>query len=349
MCMMFRVVTASLLFLCSLSMSALAQCDSSFQFYRPDAEIYPLTPNGRDTNNRIDPRIWTAQWHFETQSDSTVTKIVFDDFLSNGRRIWLDSWCREKVWNWNKTTQQYFNEVTNAQLSALSRTAYMPVIAGDTIGFFRYVYWIKRGGAANVPLSKYVSDDVVSYSVELVRQSNGQRMALLGTFRISQSGASSPCVYSIYPLASKVRYIIPLHITDTVFACIRVNVFTSGGSNDPFTRGDVFSTARVRIFLNNPYFENFMAVVDANNACRASSGNCGMAVTNGATGTVNAVVSSNGIVQVKVFSQQGVPVVDASVTSWPSTKTLATGVGLFIVCGIDSAGDIVCTSTMMVQ
>lgn len=246
-------------------------------------------------------------------------------------------------------TQQYFNEVTNTQLSELSRTAYMPVIAGDTIGFFRYVYWIKRGGAANVPLSKYVSDDVVSYAVELVRQSDGQRMALLDTFRISQSGASSPCVYSIYPLASKVRYVIPSHITDTILACIRVNVYTSGGSNDTFTRGDIFSTARVRIFLNNLYFENFMAVVDSNNVCRASAGNCGMAVTNGTTGTVNAAVSSNGIVQVKAFSQQGSPVADASVMSWPSTKALATGVGLFIVCGINSAGAVVCTSTMMVQ
>lgn len=86
MCTMSRVAMP-LLALCFLSISALAQCDSSFQFYRPDAEIYPLTPNGLDTDNRIDPRIWTTQWHFETQSDSTVTKIVFDDFLSNGRRI----------------------------------------------------------------------------------------------------------------------------------------------------------------------------------------------------------------------------------------------------------------------
>lgn len=338
-----------LLLVALAGLSAFAQCDSSFQFYRPDAEIYPLTPNGRDMNNRIDPRMWTAQWHFETQSDSTVTKLVFDDFLSNGRRIWLDSWCRDKVWNWNKTTEQYFNEATNAQLSNLSRTAYMPVIAGDTIGFFRYAYWIKRGGAANVPLSKYVSDDIVSYSVELVRQSNGQRMALLDTFRISQSGASTPCVYSIYPLASKVRYVIPSYVADTVFACIRVNVYTSGGSNDTFTRGDVFSTARVYLFLGNSYFEHFMAVVNANNACGASTGNCGMAVSGGTPGTVNAVVSSNSIVQVKAFSQQGLPVADASVTSWPSTKALTTGAGLFIVCGINSSGAIVCTSTMMVQ
>lgn len=345
---MFRRIVVSLL-MAFPAVPAFAQCDSSFQFYRPDAKIYPLGPNGADTTVPIDPRIWTAQWHFETQSDSTVTKLVFDDFLSNGRRIWLDSWCRGKVWNWNGATEQYFNEVSNAQLSNLSRTAYMPVIAGDTIGFFRHIYWIKRGGAANVPLSKYVSDDAVSYSVELVRQSNGQRMALLDTFRISQSGASSPCVYSVYPLASKVRYVIPSTTTDTVFACIRVNVFTDGGSNDTFTRGDVFSTARVRIFLNNPTFENFMSIVNADNACVASAGSCGMAVTNGTTGTVNADVSSNDIVQVKAFSQQGGLVSDAAVTSWPSTKALATGSGLFIVCGINSAGAVVCTSTMMVQ
>lgn len=345
---MFRMAVF-LIGLCTLSLTALAQCDSSFQFYRPDAKIYPLTPHGADTTAPIDPRIWTAQWHFETQSDSTVTKLVFDDFLSNGRRIWLSNWCREKVWNFNKTTQQYYNEVTNAELSDLSRTTYMPVIAGDTIGFFRHIYWIKRGGAANVPLSKYVSDDAVSYAVELVRQSNGQRMALLDTFRISQSGPSSPCVYSIYPLASKVRYVIPSHITDTVYACIRVNVYTSGGSNDTFTRADVFSTARVRIFLNNPTFESFMAIVNADNACAASAGNCGMAVANAAPGTVNATVSSNNIVHVKAFSQQGLPVADVAVTSWPSTKALASGAGLFIVCGINTSGAVVCTSTIMVQ
>lgn len=331
-----------------LSMPMNAQCDSLRQFYPPGTKIHPQTPYGLDTTVTIDPRRFVAQWHFETQSDSTITRFVFDDFVSNGRRIWLNNWCEDKTWNWNNSTQQYFNEVTNAQLSSISHTTYMPVVAGDTVGFYRHVYWLRRGPSTG-SLAKYISGDAVSYSVELVRRSNGQRMALLDTFRISQSGVSSPCVHALYPLASKVRYVITPNVIDTVYACIRVNVFTSGSDNDVFSRSDLFNTLNARIFLNNPYFENFMATVNAENACGASAGNCGMVVANGSSGSINATVSSSSIVTVKAFSQSGYLVTSTPVTSWPSRAVLTTGSGLYIVCGVDNTGSVICTGTMLVQ
>ncbi len=328
------------------TLPAWAQCDSSFQFYPPDARIYPTTADGPDTSHPIDPRIYTAQWHFETQSDSTTTHIIVDDFIGNGRRIWMHNWCRDKVWNWNKVTKQYFVEISNAGMSEMSRTSYMPIVAGDTIGFFRCIYWGSR--SATEPRFRYVSDDVVSYSAELVRQTTGQRLALLDTFRISQNGASTPCFHARYPLASKVRYVIPSHITDTIHACIRINVHTNGASNDTFSRSDVFSTARVRLFLDNAYFENFMSTVNTENACGASPVNCGVTIANGTAGTINAMISSNTVALVKAYSQQGLPVAEAAITSWPSTKTLTTNSGLFMVCGLDDTGTIICTSMVMV-
>lgn len=347
---MFRwaigITAVYLLFLITTT-PVVAQCDSLRQFYPPGAKVYPQTPNGLDTTHPVDPRKFVAQWHFETQSDSTITRFVFDDFVSNGRRVWLSNWCEGKTWNWDKTTQQYVNEVTNAQLSSISHTTYMPVIAGDTIGFYRHAYWLRRGPSTG-SLAKYVSGDVVSYSVELVRKSDGQRMALLDTVRISQSGASSPCVYMWYPLASKVRYVIPSVISDTTYACVRVNVYTSGSDNDVFSRTDLFATLNARIFLNNPYFENFMATVNSENACGAATGGCGMTVTNGTSGSVNAAVTSSSITLVKAFSQAGYLVSSTAVTTWPSTVALSTGAGLYIVCGVNSSGTVVCTNTMLV-
>lgn len=341
-----RILTTALVLSASVP-AMFAQCDSLRQFYPPGTRIYPQTPNGLDTAHPVDPRKFVAQWHFETQSDSTITRFVFDDFVSNGRRIWLNNWCEDKTWNWNSSTQQYFNEVTNAQLSDLSHTTYMPVIAGDTIGFYRHVYWLRRGPSTG-SLAKYISNDIASYSVELVRRSNGQRMALLDTFRISQSGPSSPCVYMWYPLASKVRYIVPPIITDTVYACVRINVYTNGMDNDTFSRSDLFNTLNARIFLNNPYFENFMSTVNVENACGAGTGGCGMTVSNGTSGSINATVTSTDITHMKVFSQAGYLVSSAAVTAWPSTVPLSTGPGLYIVCGVNSSDAVVCTSTMLV-
>ncbi|MBN9400567.1 MAG: hypothetical protein J0I17_10365 ['Candidatus Kapabacteria' thiocyanatum] len=340
-------IAMPVLAMCFLSLSAFAQCDSLRQFYPPGTRVHPRTPTGSDTSVSIDPRIYVTQWHFETQSDSTITRFVFDDFVGNGQRVWLNNWCKGKTWNWSDSLQDYIPEVTNAQLSSISHTTYMPLIGGDTIGFYRHAYWLWRG-PQNGSIARYQSLDVVSYSVELVKQTTGQRMALLDTFRISQSGASAPCVYTWYPLASKVRYVVPASVTDTTYASIRINVYTDGGTNDTFSRSDNFGPTNSRYFINNSYFNNFMSTVNAENACAASSGGCGMAVTNGTSGTVDAAVSSGSIVQVKAFSQSGFMVTSANVTSWPSTKVLTTGSGLFIICGIDGSGSVVCTSTMLV-
>lgn len=346
---MFRWTGLLVAYLISLMVTVpiSAQCDSLRQFFPPGTKVHPRSPTGRDTTVSLDPRIYVTQWHFETQSDSTITRFVFDDFLCNGKRVWLNNWCRGKTWNWNDSLQDYVPEVTNAQLSSISHTAYMPLIGGDTIGFYRHAYWLWRG-PQNGSIARYQSLDVVSYSVELVKQVTGQRMALLDTFRISQSGASDPCVFTWYPLASKVRYVIPASITDTTYAAIRINVYTSGGTNDTFSRSDNFGPTNSRYFINNPYFNNFMSTVNADNACVASTGSCGMSVTNGVSGSVNAAVSSTSITQVKAFSQNGYMVMSASVTSWPSTQTLTTGAGLFIVCGVNGSGAVVCTSTMLV-
>lgn len=345
------LLVAMLVFLsCSITTRVLAQgtrCDSTRQFLHPNAKFYPKGSSGIDTTSWLGPGDFVTQMHFETQSDSSITRFVFEAFTSNGRRVWLNNWCDGKTWNWNDSTQQYVNELTNAQLSANTHTAYMPIIAGDTLGFYRHIYWLRRGPSTG-SLAKYISDDIVSYSVELVKQTTGQRIALLDTFRISQSGVSSPCVNTWYPLASKIRYVIPSHITDTVYACIRINVRTDGATSDTFTRGDIFGTRNSKRFLNNPYFENFMTTVNTDNVCGASTGTCGMAVTNGVSGTINAAVSSTSITQVKAFSQSGYTVTTTSVTSWPSTCTLATGAGLFIVCGLNASGGILCTSTVLV-
>lgn len=341
---------ATLAALCAITTHVIAQgvrCDSTRQFLHPRMKFYPKGPSGIDTTAWLGPGDFVTQMHFETQSDSTITRFGFEAFVCNGRRVWLNNWCDGRTWNWNDSTQQYINELTNAQLSEKTHTAYMPIIAGDTLGFFRHIYWLRRGPSTG-SLAKYISDDIVSYSVELVKQTTGQRIALLDTFRISQSGVSSPCVYTWFPLASKVRYMVPSHITDTIYACMRINVHTNGITNDAFTRGDHLGTRNSRIFLNNPYFENFMATVNADNACGASPVNCGMTVTNGTAGSINAAVSSTGIERVKVFSQSGYMVTDAAVMTWPSTHVLTTGSGLFIVCGVNSSGAILCTSTVLV-
>jgi len=345
----FRCV-AMLVALCAITTSVIAQgarCDSTRQFLHPNVKVYPKGPSGIDTTAWLSPGDFVTQMHFETQSDSSITRFVFEAFTSNGRRVWLNNWCDGRTWNWNDSTQLYINELTNAQLSERTHTAYMPIIAGDTLGFYRHIYWLRRGPSTG-SLAKYISNDIVSYSVELVKQTTGQRIALLDTFRISQSGVSSPCVYTWYPLASRIRYTVPSHISDTVYACIRINVHTDGATNDTFTRGDIFGTRNSKRFLNNPYFENFMTTVNTDNVCGASAGNCGMTITNGTAGSIAAAVSSSGIVQVKAFSQSGYAVATASVTSWPNTYTLTTGAGLFIVCGFNTAGDVLCTSTVLV-
>ncbi|MBS1912455.1 MAG: hypothetical protein JST22_10755 [Bacteroidetes bacterium] len=204
--------------------------------------LYRIRPNG-DTI----PVEWAcATYDFIMRNDSASRTIyTITGFKRNGYRLPLHHW---KSWRTFSTDAE--------ELSSESRTDDVTLIAGDTLSFYRELLWEDRRPAAADSMAVPASD-TLSYSVELVRSSDGSRMVLLDSMgAIPCTHSTGPGVYGDRPIMALVRFGVPLRFSATI-AYLRVNVYRNGKGSGKFMRRETPTVALWRK-LNNSYWVNYL-------------------------------------------------------------------------------------------
>lgn len=237
-------------------LSAAAQCDSLSQMFSVNTEgkvligIHRPLPIGGLVMLGDEPYTdFTQQlvpyFEFDWQSDSLRFHAVVDEFALNGRWLLLEGWCNKKCWNWSATTQSDTAELSNAMLSAISRTKAFTLVTGDTVSLYRDYVLLDGGdhvGApATVPL--WGLSHPITMTMEVVEATTQRRIALLDSIGLSPSASGRPpCIWSPYPVSARVVWIAPPITTTSAF--IRIGVASTDPVAPPFCRCDDLDIAR---------------------------------------------------------------------------------------------------------
>jgi hypothetical protein len=249
--------------------------DSTIQTPRSRTRIYNMDANGKTDHARpVDVRNWGPQERFEYQSDSMRLRIHVGEIALNGRHQPLANWSFGQNLNWSDSLQDRELQYTNEQLSQRSTTYFFPISSGDTVSFYRSIYWSRisqRGPAPTV----WIGPDNMYYSVELVDSATLSRIALIDTFEMlatTNTPGRNPSFFSWYPLASRVHWVAPAGIGTGRKALVRVNVRTAGSANHVFFRSDIYAGHQSFRDLGNAGWTAFMDAANASNVRSMTSG-----------------------------------------------------------------------------
>ncbi len=253
--------------------------DSTIQVPYQQPRVFNIDSTGQpDTANPVDVRYWGPQERFEYQSDSMRFRIHVGEIALNRRGVFLANWSFGQCLNWNDSTQDAQVQYTNEQLSKRSTTYFFPISSGDTVSFYRSIYWsnkFKRGPAPTT----WVGPDNMYYSVEVVDSATLSRIALLDTFEMlatTNTPGRNPSFFTWYPLASRVQWVAPSAVGTGRKVLVRVNVRTAGSENRLFFRSDIYARHHSFSDLGHPGWTAFMDAAYASNV--RSTTNCGIVV-----------------------------------------------------------------------
>lgn len=341
--MKLTIITLSIL--CCCAICAHAQCDSLNQVQLRLDTMYATNEDGTmDRNNIVLSNELAPYFSFDYQQDSCRIKFRIGEFSWNHNWIHLQ-WCDGKVYNFDPVGDSARWDYTNAQLSAISRTRTFQIQSGDTVGFFRELFWFDNATNSYNP-NRIRSDDDLFFSVELVNAANGARVMLLDTLSLRSSDGTNPCLYMWRPVVARVGHIVPGSV-GTIDAYIRVNLANTGSSGSRFMRYDNMRLALSPTHLTESGWNSYVAHV-------ASANNC----TQSCTFTVSALSSPRRI-QVAISGGQTavdrIDVVDIngnvlSTTPLPTTSPYTAGIpstGLYVVPGYKN-GSVVCTQLIFI-
>lgn len=329
-----------------------AQCDSLSQamLYSDSLTITaPMNPDGSlDMANALPnaAAAMTAFYLFEYSTDSAHVKMEFSEFMSNGRKLFLDNWCKDRVVNWDYTNNVAAMNWTESDMRANSKTREFDVIAGDTLQFFRTIWWEDRL-QNGVSYDRYVNPNPLSYCVELYDATTGARIAKMDTMLLSPTTPTrQPCIYSWYPMLSRVRMVVPGSVTTSTPARIRIGIHTYPLNTQPVVRLDYFDFARSQFILSNATWLAYNTNVEANLGCPVSSCDVMAAGLSGPSRISLVVASPTSLDYIGIYSPNGQQVWG---TAFPVANPVQINLspGLYIVVGIDG-GQAVCTRKVVV-
>jgi len=255
---------------CVAAVHMQAQCDSSAQIVNDT--LYAVD-NGSmlDSSIFVPPNELASYYSFDHQQDSIRFLYIVGEFAKNSQWVYLNHWCLDKVYNFDVVADSAKWEYSNAALSAISRTKTIPVIAGDTLSFFREFYWLDKTNGGIINASKLVSDDAISMSVELIDEISGERIMLIDTVHISTTTQSKkPCIYAWKPAMARIGFLVPNSVTETTSVFLRANVFSGGSSGSSFMRSDMMQVQLSKQQLESSGWQNFSNSVVSENDCTAS-------------------------------------------------------------------------------
>ncbi|MCU0331602.1 MAG: hypothetical protein MUC47_11605, partial [Candidatus Kapabacteria bacterium] len=258
---------------------SLAQCDSTFQAIEEAGyvEAAVLADGTIDTLNVRPLDADGPDYVFYTASDSSKLRFKFGEFMKNRRKLFLSHWCVGRTVNWSDSLHMPIHEWTPEELRDRSKLRDFSVNPGDTIQFYRAVWWIDR--LHNTVLaSRYINPDPVSYSVAFER-ADGTHRAIIDTMLFgSTTPDSRPCIFSWYPMLARVRYVIPSTMDSNSIVRLRFNMYHHGVPEKPFVRNDVWDAWESNLHLGNTLWRAWNDSVVAAQHCAAQT-SCDILVT----------------------------------------------------------------------
>ncbi len=328
-----------------------AQCDSTLQAVSADSG-YAVWHNDGDGNpdstDLCSPDSWGPKFIFAYQADSSLTIWTFSEFLSNRRKLFLQDWCHGRTINYIDSSKTVYQEWTPLELNNRSITKPFPLSASDTLQFFRTLSWIDRL-TQEVSFNRYLNSHALAYSVELVNATSGDRIALLDTFRISSTTSSKkPCIYSWYPMISRVTFVANSEQeTTTVFIRIKVRAFGEGSL--PFTRVDKYGKMSSPSKLTDSYWLRYADSVESNIQCTENN-TCNLTVASltSPSGLSISHAWPTDITGVSVYTLFGNVVWSSSVPFSTTPQVVYLNPGLYIIVGSTSTGT-QCTRKVIVS
>lgn len=175
---------------------------------------------------------------FEMHYDSCRTMYSIGEFKRNSEKLPLANWCYRNV----------IRSADPATLGDTSRTEPFYVVTGDTISYYRELYWLHDADGFN--LNSYHALDTLDYVVELVDDSTGLRLTTLDSIGLQrETGKGTGLFYGTGNSAAIVQYITPsLYNQKTVF--LRLKLYARGTGLYNMIRFDRMS-AGLSARLNN--------------------------------------------------------------------------------------------------
>lgn len=328
---------------------ATSQCDSTFQAI---GEGYgwalALEDGSIDTANIHSLDDHGPEYVFYSASDSSKLRFQFGEFMANRRKVFLANWCFGRTVNWSDSLDAPTHEWTPQQMRDRSYVRDFPVNPGDTLQFYRAVWWEDRLNSA-VIASRYINPDPVSYSVS-VEYANGTRMAVIDTMYFGTTTSDRrPCIVTWYPMLSRVRYLIPSTTDSNTTVRIRFSMYHHGSPPQPFVRNDVYDGWESAQHLGSQDWRAWNDSVVAVNNC-ASQQSCDISVTSGTSPSrVNITVASpSDIDRVDIVTVNGTTVWTSSVPMASNPMPVNVNTGLYIVVAKKN-GSVQCTRKVIVQ
>lgn len=340
-----RMVVLALSLLSLWIVDVRAQCDSLNQVQLQLDTMYATNEDGTmDRDNIVLSNEIVPYFSFDYQQDSCRVRFRIGEFSWNHHWIHLQ-WCDGKVYNFDPAGDSAKWDYTNAQLSAISRTRTFQVQGGDTLEFFRELFWFDNATNSYNP-DRIRSDDDLSFSVELVDAADDTRVMLLDTMSLKSSGGTNPCLYMWRPVVARIGHIVAGSV-GTISAYIRVNVAATGSSGSRFMRYDNMRLALSPAHLTDSGWNSYVASVASANNCTQSCTFSAGALSSPRRVQVSIRGDRTMVDRIDVVDLNG-NVIDTTALPVPSPYTVNVAAsGLYIVPGYRNAS-VVCTQLIYV-
>ncbi|MBI2794429.1 MAG: hypothetical protein HYX66_07260 [Ignavibacteria bacterium] len=342
------------LFFCLLLFAAktgYGQCDSLLQAISSDSGYAWAAFRTDGDTTFMPPEIFAPYFTFSYEADSSYSTWFFSEFMLNWKHLYLSNWCFKRVINYDTATDSPSEDWTASEMRNRSTTRTFPVIGNDTLQFFRGLSWIDRYSSA-LSFSRYVNNNEIGYSVELVDSGSGTRLLLLDSFAIeTTTDDKKPCINSWYPMGARVRSVVPSTVEDTTSAYIRINAWAFGAAPYPFIREDGIRKMLSGYKLNSSQFTAYSDSVEANNHCGGGgAGSCDLEEipTSSPSGILISNVVPSSISNIEVRNIDGSLIWWSSVPMASNPISVTLSPGLKIVLGMSNS-NVICTTKLLIQ
>ncbi|MBI2793808.1 MAG: hypothetical protein HYX66_04050 [Ignavibacteria bacterium] len=254
-----------------------------------------------------------------------------------------------RILNWDEENGEPLEEWTPNELRNRSTSRTFPIVGGDTLQFYRTLWWIDRLNPSSTSFNRYVNENGLSYSVELIDADDHSRVMLLDTFIIETTTPSKkPCIYSWFPMVSRVSTIIPVAQV-SINAYVKINVWTHGTDPLPFVRQDGIKKMLSNYHLSGSAMRNYNDSVEVNINCSGSA-SCDISVSSSSGPSGLSIGSSfpGNADAFKICTVSGFSVYSSALPLGSNPYFIALNPGLYIVLGLNQ-GNVVCTRKVIVQ
>lgn len=221
---------------------ASAQSDTTYMIPDPSArpDLYAILQDSgavylvdvAGSGDTIDANYVTPSYMFSMQYDSVMNiHYLLTEWRHNRSILYLPSWIDKRAVN-----------ARASLLSYNSTTDTFTCVTGDTLSFYRELWWADPMTSLQ-DTTNYYAVDSLDYAVELVRASDSTRVALIDSVGILPNYTPGrPRIHAARPLYALVQYTVPAAL-DGEQAFMRILLYHRGAGKYWFTRSDSYTMA----------------------------------------------------------------------------------------------------------